>query len=86
VTELRERLSVSKRIRQNSDLQRFDLKRLDEVQVKAKYQVEISHRFAAIESLDETFKINNAWESIRENIKTSAKVNLGYQKLKRIKP
>jgi hypothetical protein len=33
-----------------------------------------------------TFDINNAWESIRENIKTSAKDNLGYQELKRNKP
>jgi hypothetical protein len=29
---------------------------------------------------------NNAWESIRENIKASAKENLGYQKLKHNKP
>jgi hypothetical protein len=48
--------------------------------------VEISNRFAALESLDESFDINNAWESIRENIKTSAKDNLGYQKLKHNKP
>jgi hypothetical protein len=37
-------------------------------------------------SLDENFDINNAWESIREIIKTSAKDNLGYQKLKHNKP
>jgi hypothetical protein len=37
-------------------------------------------------SLDESFDINNAWESIRENIKTSAKDNLEYQKLKHNKP
>jgi hypothetical protein len=48
-------------------------------EVKEKYQVEISNRFAALESLDESFDINNAWENIRENIKTSAKDNLGYQ-------
>jgi hypothetical protein len=41
---------------------------------------------AALESLDESFDINNAGESIRENIKTSAKDNLGYQKLKHNKP
>jgi hypothetical protein len=41
---------------------------------------------AALESLDESFDINNAWKSIRENIKTSAKENLGYQKLKHNKP
>jgi hypothetical protein len=81
VANLRERISVSKQARQNFDLERFDLKKL-EVEVKEKYQVEISDRFAALESLDESFDINNAWESIRENIKTSAKDNLGYEKLK----
>jgi hypothetical protein len=39
-----------------------------------------------LESLDESFDINNAWESIRENIKTSAKDNLGYHRLKHNKP
>jgi chromosome segregation ATPase len=53
---------------------------------KEKYQVEISNRFAASESLDKSFDINNALESIRENIKNSAKDNLGYQKLKHNKP
>jgi len=33
-----------------------------------------------------SFDINNAWESIRENIKTSVKDNLGYHRLKRNKP
>jgi hypothetical protein len=56
------------------------------LEVKEKYQVEISNRFAALKSLEESFDINNAWESIRENIKTSAKENLGYQKLKHNKP
>jgi hypothetical protein len=86
VVKLRERISVSKQTRQNSDLERFDLKKLDDTEVKEKYQVEISSRFAALESLDESFDINNAWKSIREIIKTSAKENLGYQKLKHNKP
>jgi hypothetical protein len=64
----------------------FDLKKLDDVEVKEKYQVEISNRHAALESLDQSFDINNALESIRENSKTSAKENLGYQKLKHNKP
>jgi hypothetical protein len=50
VAKLRERMSVSERARQNSDLERFDLKKLDDVEVKEKYQVEISNRFAALES------------------------------------
>jgi hypothetical protein len=56
------------------------------LEVKNKYQVEISNRFAALESLDESFDINNAWEDIRENIKTSAKDNPGYHRPKHNKP
>jgi hypothetical protein len=41
VAKLRERISVNKRERQNSDLERFDMKRLDDIEVKEKYQVEI---------------------------------------------
>jgi hypothetical protein len=82
VAKLRERISVSKRARQNSDLERFDLKKLSDVEVKEKYQVEISNRSAALEKLDEGVDINSAWEGIRDNIKKSAKENLGYHRLK----
>jgi hypothetical protein len=68
VAKLRERILLSRRRRQNFGLERFDLKKLDDAEVKEKYQVEISNRFAALESLDESLDINNAWESIRENI------------------
>jgi hypothetical protein len=50
------------------------------------YYVEISNRFAVLERVDESFDINNAWESIRENIKTSYKHNLGHHRLKCNKP
>jgi hypothetical protein len=81
VAKLRERISVSKRARQTFDLERFDLKKLVDAELKEKSQVEISNRFATLESLDESSD-NNCWESIRENIKTSAKDNLGYHRLK----
>jgi hypothetical protein len=86
VAKLRERISIGKRAMQNFDLERFDLKKFNDLEVKEKYQVEISNRYATLESLDESFDINNAWESIIENIKTSAKDNLGYQKQKHNKP
>jgi hypothetical protein len=86
VAKLRERISVSKRARKKFDVERFDLKKLDDVEVKEVYQVEISNRFATSKSLAESFDINNAWESITENIKTSAKDNLGYHRLKHNKP
>jgi hypothetical protein len=60
VAKLRQRISVSKGERQKFDLERFDLKNLDDIEVKEKYQVEISNRFATLESLDESFDINNA--------------------------
>jgi hypothetical protein len=44
--------------------------------------VEILNRFAVLESSDESFDITNGWESIRENIKNSAKDNGGYHRLK----
>jgi hypothetical protein len=86
VAKLRERISVSKRVRQTFDLERFHLQKLGDVEVKEKYQVELSNRFAASETLDENFYINNVWEIVRKNIKTTAKSNLGYQKLKHNKP
>jgi hypothetical protein len=46
------------------------------------FSIEISKRFAALENLDESFDIHNAWEYIKENIKTSAKDTLRYQTLK----
>jgi len=45
VVKLRERISVSKRARQKFGLERFDLRKLDDVEVTGKYQVEISNRF-----------------------------------------
>jgi hypothetical protein len=41
VAKLRERVPVSKGARQKYDLERFYLKKLDDVEVKEKYQVEI---------------------------------------------
>jgi hypothetical protein len=86
VAILKERISVRKHARKNFDLEKFHLKKLDYVEVTEKYQVEISNRYEALGSLDESFDINNAWESIRENINNLAKDNLGYHRLKHTKP
>jgi hypothetical protein len=66
-------------------LQRFNLKKLNEVEGKKQYHVEVSHRFAALEYLDAEVEINTAWETIRENIKISAKESLDYFELKKRK-
>jgi hypothetical protein len=71
VAKLREIISVSKRARQKSDVERCDLKMLDNVEVKEKYQVGSSKSFTTLECLDDSFDINSAWENIRENIDLS---------------
>jgi hypothetical protein len=47
---------------------------------------QVSIKFAALEDLDTAVEINSAWETIRENIKNSAKESLGYFELKKHKP
>jgi hypothetical protein len=49
-------------------MERFNLKKLSEVEGKERYRVEISNRFAALENLDTERDVNKAWESVRENI------------------
>jgi hypothetical protein len=67
-------------------LESFNLKKLNEVEGKERYPVEISNRFAAIENLDTEVNVNKAWETIREKIKISHKESLGYYELKNNKP
>jgi hypothetical protein len=50
--------------------------KLNEVEGKEQYCVEISNMFAALENLDTDVDVNKAWETIREYIKISAKESL----------
>jgi hypothetical protein len=67
-------------------MERFNLKKLNDVEGKEQFLVEVSNRYAAFEDLDTQVEINGAWETIRENIKISAKESLGYYELKKHKP
>jgi hypothetical protein len=67
-------------------MERFNLKKLSEVDGKEQYRVEISNRFAALENLDTEVEINIAWKTVRDNIKISAKGSLGYYELKKHRP
>jgi len=73
VVKLGERLAVNKKATQKFDGEIFNLRKLNELEVKEKYQIEIKNRFAALENLDFDEDVNRAWENIKENIKTSAK-------------
>jgi hypothetical protein len=67
-------------------MKRFNLKKLNEVECKEQYRVEVSNRLTASEDLDAEVEINCAWQTIRESIKISAKESLGYYELKKHKP
>jgi hypothetical protein len=77
---------VSKQTMHRVHMDRFNLKKLNKVEDKQQYYVEISNRLAALENLDTEVDINTAWETIRENIKTLAKESLGHYELKKHTP
>jgi hypothetical protein len=65
VAKVRERLAVNKQRSQRFYMQGFNLKKLNEVEGKEKYHIEVSNRFAALEDLVAEVEINSAWETIR---------------------
>ena len=65
---------------------RFILRKLKELEVKEKCQIEITNRFAALENLNVEKDVNRVWENIKENIKTSVKESLGLHEWKQHKP
>jgi hypothetical protein len=73
VAKVRERLAVSKQTTHRFHLETFSLKKLNEVECKEQYRVEISNRFAALENLDIEVDINRISETVRENITIAAK-------------
>jgi len=51
VAKVRERLAVSKQESQKFDGERFNFRKLNELEVMEQYQNEITSRFAALENL-----------------------------------
>jgi len=86
VATFRERLALSKQIARRFDGERFNLRKLNELECMKKYQIKITNRSAALEDFSDSEDINRAWENVKENIKTSAKDSLGLQEFKQHKP
>jgi len=78
-------MAVSKQSAQKYDKERLNFKKLNELEVRKQYQIDITNRFAALENLSDSEDISRAWENIPENIKTSAKDSLGLYELKQHK-
>ena len=68
VAKVRERLAVSKQAAWKYD-ERFNLRKLNELEVRKEYKIEITDRCAAMENLSDGEDINRAWENIKENVK-----------------
>jgi hypothetical protein len=66
--------------------ERFNLRKLKELEIKEKYQIEIKNMFAALENLNVDEDVNRVWENIKETNKTSGKESLGLHEWKQHKP
>jgi len=62
----------------------FSLRKLNELEVRKQYQIEITNRFVVLENLNED--VNRTSENIKENIQTSVKESLDLHELKQHKP
>jgi hypothetical protein len=54
VAKVKERLAVSKQAAQKFDAQKFNFRKLRELEVRKQYQIKISTRFAALENLNDS--------------------------------
>jgi hypothetical protein len=70
-------LTVSKQRAQKFDVEKFNIRKLNELEVRRQYQIKISNMVAALENLSDNEDVNMGWENIKENIKTSAKQSIG---------
>ena len=84
--EVREGWIVSKKAVEKLDVERFNLKKLNELEVSKQYQIKISKRFAASQNLNYSKDIKQGLEHIKKNIKLSAEESLGMYEWKQHKP
>ena len=82
IAKVRERLAVGKQATQRLDRHRFNLSKLNELEVRKQYQIEFTNRFAALETLNEDEDVNRIWGNIKHNIQISAKGSLGMHEWK----
>ena len=60
MAKVRERLAVSKQEVKKFDGESFNLEKLNELEVRKQYQIEIKNKFAALENLSDDEDINRA--------------------------
>ena len=85
IAKVRERIAVGKQAAHRFDRQRFNLRKLNEPEVREQYQIKIKNRFAALENAKDYEDVNMTWENIKEYTPTSGKESLCVHELKQNK-
>jgi hypothetical protein len=65
VAKVRKRLALSKRAAQKFDVKSFNIRKLNELEIRKQYRFKVSYRFAALENSSDSEDINRAWENIK---------------------
>ena len=61
-------MAVIKKAEKKFDGERLNLRKLNELEVRKQYQIEITNRFAAVENINDSSGINRTW---RKNYRES---------------
>jgi hypothetical protein len=67
------------------DLEKLNLRQLNELKVRKQYHINITKRSAAWENLSDSEDIQRDWENIKDHFKISAKGSLHPSELKQHK-
>jgi len=67
------RLQKLRKVAQRFDGEGFHLRKLNELEDRKQYQIEVINRFAALENLSDGKDINRAWENIKRILKSHLK-------------
>jgi hypothetical protein len=76
VAKIRESLAVSTQAAQKFDEERFNLRKLSELEVRKQHLIKISNRFADLKNLIDSKDKNGVWKNIKEDTKISATESL----------
>jgi hypothetical protein len=86
VAKVRKIFAVSKQATRNFDMEKFTLRKLNELEVRKQDQIKFSKSLTAMENSSDGEDLNRSWENIKENIKKkSYKESLCLYKLKQHK-
>jgi hypothetical protein len=77
---------VSKEAAQKFDLERINLKKLSELEVRKQCQIDTSNSSTALWNLNDVEDIKRAWESVKENFRFVPKESLGLHERKQHEP